>query len=351
MRFVVSLAGWALLLVSLCYGGPSGAKITNVVGPVSQYGELIAGRIDGKGRIYGSCEGVSAGNEVQLKGMSLYWSLKPEATEFYSKKAVASMVKELKVQIIRLAIATDDDWGAGIVGYIKDPEPQLALIRTAVEAAVENDIYVIIDWHSHRADEQLNESKKFFETVSREFGHVDNVIFEIFNEPEYQNWLQVRSYSEEVIPVIRQYSDNLILVGSPRWDQNPNWYINREVRDSKKNIAYTFHFYAESHHIKKEGHSAKVALEAGLPLFVSEWGVTGFDSKKIADEESIKAWHHFLDENQISSLSWSASKINELSAAFLPESSEQKLVLSESGKIVKKLLSANPDRYKKCKHK
>ena len=55
------------------------------VGPVSQYGQLITGKTSqGKGQIYGSCEGVKDGAEVQVRGMSLYWSLMPQAMEFWS---------------------------------------------------------------------------------------------------------------------------------------------------------------------------------------------------------------------------------------------------------------------------
>lgn len=48
----------------------------NRVGPVSAYGALQAGKnSSGKGQIYGSCKGVSSGNEVQVQGMSLFWSI------------------------------------------------------------------------------------------------------------------------------------------------------------------------------------------------------------------------------------------------------------------------------------
>lgn len=59
----------------------------NRVGPVSQYGQLQAGKNSAdKGQIYGSCKGVADGAEVQVKGMSLYWSSgDAAATDYYSE--------------------------------------------------------------------------------------------------------------------------------------------------------------------------------------------------------------------------------------------------------------------------
>lgn len=336
-----------LLAVSFCCSENLKPK---VVGPVSQYGELQAGRIKGKGRIYGSCKGVKPGKEVQLRGLSLYWSLVPEATEFYSEKAIAQMVKDLKVQIIRIAVATHEDWGKGYSGYVKNPEQQLALIKQVVEAAVANDIYVIIDWHSHTAPSQYKESTAFFEKMAKEYGHLDNVIFEVFNEPNGQSWFQIRGYVQLAIDAIRPYSDNLILVANPGWDQHPDAAIGKEPKDPKNNIAYTFHFYSNSHTIEKEGAAALKALEAGLPLFVTEWGATDYEVKQFPNVEAAMMWQKFMDKYKISSVNWSASKVTETSSAFLPESSEDQLVLSESGKLMKKIMNANPNSYKKCRH-
>ena len=50
----------------------------------------------------------------------------------------------------------------------------------------------------------------------------DNVIYEICNEPNGgTTWADVKSYAEEVIPIIRKNTkDALIIVGTPTWSQD-----------------------------------------------------------------------------------------------------------------------------------
>ena len=210
------------------------------VGPVSQYGQLMAGKnSSGKGQIYGSCKGVQDGAEVQVRGMSLYWSLLPDAMEFWTDAGVTTMVNDMKIQIVRAAMATGtEDWsgswnGISLKGYTSDPNNQKQFVKTVVEAAIKNDIYVIIDWHSHNAHEQTSNAVAFFSEMAQAYGQYDNVIFEIYNEPTDISWATIKNYANQVVAAIRQYSDNLILVGTRSWDQNPQEVIGNEVSDSE----------------------------------------------------------------------------------------------------------------------
>lgn len=325
--------------------GPS--VVSQRIGPVSQYGELKAGAVNGKGRIYGACKGISAGNEVQVRGMSLYWSVgNSNATSFYTDAAISTMVRDMKVEIVRAAIGTEENWGTP--GYMKDADKQKALIKQVVESAVKNDIYVIIDWHSHTANEQLESAIEFFDYVASEYGAYDNVIFEVFNEPKQQQWPVIKEYADQVIATIRQYSDNLILVGNRYWDQTPNLAIGAEVEDPAHNVAYTFHYYANTHKIGTEGANAEKAMNAGLSVFVSEWGTGNSDGKGEPDLTKNENWQDWVNEYKLSTANWSASKINEGTAAFLDETTPDSLVYSTSGELVKSYLSTNPDSYTKC---
>ena len=333
------------------------------VGPVSQYGQLMTGKnSQGKGQIYGSCEGVKDGAEVQVRGMSLYWSLMPQAVEYSSEEGVSTMVRDMNIQIVRAAMATgNEDWSNGYKGYGSDPTTQMNLMKTVVEAAIKNDIYVIIDWHSHNANEQTNSAKDFFSKMAQEYGKYDNVIFELFNEPTDVSWNTIKTYADQVVSAIREHSDNLILVGTPRWDQNPHAPIGNEVNDPKKNTAYTLHYYANSHCWSGsydwsdptwggdcEGTKGEKAMNAGLSVFVSEWGTANSDGNGNPDQSRNQSWQDYMNKHKLSWANWSASYISEGTAAFQNGSSKTSLQYTTSGNLVKGYLSTNPTTYKAC---
>ena len=333
------------------------------VGPVSQYGQLMTGKnSQGQGRIYGSCEGVKDGAEVQVRGMSLYWSLMPQALEFWSEEGISTMVNDMKIQIVRAAMATgNEDWkgewnGIQLKGYAIDSEHQKQFVKTVVEAAIKNDIYVIIDWHSHEAHKQTDAAKNFFKEMAQTYGKYDNVIFEVYNEPQQIPWSDVKNYANQVIEVIRQYSDNLVLVGNPSWDQNPSDAIGNEVSDSKKNTAYTLHYYANSHNWEgnyswggeSEGVKGEKAIKAGLSVFISEWGTADASGAGNPDQGRNQSWQEYVNKYQLSWANWSASKISEGTAAFEGSSTKTSLQYTTSGNLVKGYLSTNPASYTKC---
>ena len=266
INFSAKMFGLGVLaagIVSLSFGR---------VGPVSQYGQLQAGKNSaGKGQIYGSCKGVSDGNEVAVQGMSLFWSISSDVgSPFWTSDIVSGLVQNQNIQLIRAPMGVDEDWGAG--NYFTKTGSYQGLMNTVVQAAIDNDIYVIIDYHSHKASDNVNDAKTFFSYMAQKWGGYNNVIFEIFNEPTTQSWGTIKTYADEVVKTIRQYSDNLILVGSRDWDQHPNDAVGNEVADSKNNVAYTFHYYAGSHSTGSEGANAVSAMNSGLSVFVSEWG-------------------------------------------------------------------------------
>lgn len=333
------------------------------VGPVSQYGKLIAGKnSQNKGQIYGSCEGVKDGAEVQVRGMSLYWSLMDEALDFWSEDGITTMVKDMKIQIVRAAMAAgNEDWTKGkYIGYQVQPEAQTNFVKTVVEAAIKQDIYVIIDWHSHTANTQTENAVKFFGEMAQAYGQYDNVIFEVFNEPQKVEWSVIKTYADAVVAEIRKYSDNLILVGTPEWDQYPNRVIGSEINDPKQNTAYTFHYYAGTHCFAGkhegmfgqswpcEGENAVEAMNAGLSVFVSEWGVTTSDGKgSVAGDND--GWQNWMNEHKLSWANWSASRIPEGSAAFdSATATPTSLTFTKSGDTLKSYLSTNAETYTLC---
>lgn len=318
----------------------------NRVGPVSQYGQLQAGKNgSGEGRIYGSCPAYStSGNEVAVQGMSLFWSIASDVgAPFWTADIVNGLVAKQKIQLIRAPMGVDEDWSAG--NYFTDIGKYQGLMDNVVQAAIDNDIYVIIDYHSHKATDNVENAKRFFETMASKYGDFDNVIFEIFNEPTTQDWNTIKTYADAVIAVIRKYSDNLIVVGNRNWDQYPNEAISNPIND--QNIAYTFHFYAGSHSTGSEGANAVKAMQGGLSVFVSEWGTVNADGNGNVSSKA-SGWLNWMKQYKLSGANWSVSNKSEGASYFNGSAWNY----SESGNWVNANVFAGlPSSYTACSGK
>jgi endoglucanase len=253
-----------------------------------------------------------SGKPVVLRGMSLGWhNLWPRV---YSRGVVNWLKDDWKCTVLRasMGIELNDS------GYLKSPESSVALIRTVVDAAIKAGIYVIIDWHDHNI--HLDEAKTFFAQMARRYGKYPNVIYEIYNEPDYESWPEVKAYSEEVIKTIRAIDrDNIILVGSPRWDQD----IQLPAADPIKgydNLMYTVHFYAGTHKKWLRDKTGE-AIKKGLPIFISECAgmeATGDGAINYAEWQS---WIDWMEANQLSWITWSVSDKDETCSVLKPSAS------------------------------
>ncbi|WKL43724.1 glycoside hydrolase family 5 protein [Flavobacterium sp. ZE23DGlu08] len=236
---------------------------------------------------------VDVNNEpIVLRGMSFGWhSMWPR---FYNEGAVSWLKKDFKCTIVRAAMGFE----AGDYSYIKKPEFSKEKVEAVVQGAIKSDIYVIIDWHSHSIN--LEESKLFFDEMSKKYGKYPNVIYEIFNEPVQQSWEDVKAYSEEVIKVIRANDpDNIILVGSPQWDQSVHLPAANPIK-GVDNLMYTMHFYAATHE-KWLRDRTDEAIKSGLPIFVSE--SAGMEATGDGPLNYV-AWKEYIDWMESRKLSW-----------------------------------------------
>jgi len=231
-------------------------------------------------------------NPVVLRGMSFGWhSMWPR---FYNEKAVSWLKKDFKCNVVRAAMGIE----LGEKSYMKDPQFSKDKIDAVVKGAIKSDIYVIIDWHSHNIN--LKEAKEFFAEVSKKYSKYPNIIYEIFNEPDYESWSEVKAYAEEVISVIRANDPkNIILVGSPHWDQDVDLAAADPVRGFD-NIMYTMHFYAATHG-KDLRDKTDDAIKSGLPIFISE--SAGMEASGDGPL-NIKAWQEYIDWMESRKLSW-----------------------------------------------
>lgn len=281
------------------------------------------------------------GTPVQLRGMSLFWS--QWMGQFYTTEAVQWLKDDWNITVIRASMGVEDP-----SGYLENPETEKAKIFEIIDAAIEIGIYVIVDWHSHHAEDYLEESKIFFAEVAQKYGDQPNIIYETYNEPlddvSWENTL--KPYHDEVLKEIRKHdTDNIVIAGTRSWSQRVDEVIGNEIDDA--NIMYTLHYYAASH--KQELRDiAQTAIDAGLPIFVTEYGVTEYSGDGFIDIPEVNTWWDFLDANNISWCNWSIADKEENSAALKPGASGTgnwpESQLTPSGLMVREELKAkNPN--------
>ena len=278
------------------------------------------------------------GDELQLKGMSMFWSVW-EGEKFYNASAVGTLVNDWDVTVVRAAMTANTER----LGYVNNPDAEKRKVKAIVDAAIARGIYVLIDWHDHEAIPNKEAAKRFFREMATEYRDEPAVIFEVFNEPDYETWEQVKSYAEEVIREIRNAgSENLVIVGSPNWSQDADVAARNPIRDYE-NIAYTLHFYAATH---KDALRTKAtnAMAAGLALFVTEWGTCSSSGDGALDLAESQRWLDFMARNSISWLNWSIVDKAESCAALRPGASAggpwSDGQLTESGRWVKQKIQA-----------
>lgn len=271
------------------------------------------------------------GEAVVLRGMSshgLQWY-----GQFASSQAMANTAA-YGANVFRLAMYT----GEG--GYLSQPGAMKEKVTAAVDAAVANDMYVILDWHilsDGNPTGHGSEAVAFFSEMAEKYADTPNVLYEICNEPNGNvSWAgDVKPYAERVVAAIRAYSDGVILIGSPTWSQDLHLPAGDPVEG--ENLMYTLHFYAGTHGRELRDRAA-AALDKGLPIFVSEWGTSRADGSGGVFPQESKVWLDFLAERNISWCGWSLCDKNETSAALKPGVSPDRVWtdddLSESGRLM-----------------
>ena len=290
--------------------------------------------------------GNASGKVVQMKGMSFGWnSLWPR---FYNAGAVDHVVRDWNAEVVRAAVGVEiDNDECKAPCYLKDPSYGKESACAIVDAAIENGVYVLVDWHAHGLHPEA--AVEFFTYMADRYKGVPNVIYEICNEPSYKDhekqidytWAEIKEYSLKVIEAIRAIEkDAVIVVGTPRWSQNVDDAADDPIT-GYDNLMYTLHFYAGTHKewLRQKG---DYAMSKGLALFVTECGGMNADGQGPVDEESTMAWVDWMEDNDISYLFWSISDKKETCSMLYPSASSEgpwaETDLSPWGKYVKEQL-------------
>ena len=272
------------------------------------------------------------GEKVVLQGISFGWH--NWWPRFYNASVVKQLKQEWNCTVVRAAMGVEPD-GA----YLNNPEKAIACVTAVADEAIKNNMYVIIDWHSHGI--HTEEAKEFFTKMANRYKDSPYVIYEIFNEPVEDSWETVKTYSEEVIRAIRAIdADNVILVGTPHWDQDVHLAADNPIA-GYKNIMYTLHFYAATHgqYLRER---ADYALSRGLPLFVSECAGMEASGDGPVNRQEWDAWRNWMQKHDISWVCWSVSDKDETCSMLYPDALSEgnwtETDLKDWGRIVKKEL-------------
>lgn len=253
------------------------------------------------------------GNIVQLYGMSTHdiaWF-----PQYINYDSFRTLRDDWNTNCIRLAMYTAEYGGYCAGG---DKEQLKQLVRDGVSYATELGMYVIVDWHilsDCDPNQNKDEAIAFFREMSETFADNDNVLYEICNEPNSgTSWDSIKSYAEEVIPVIReQKPDAVILVGTPTWSQE----IDKAAASplTFDNVMYTLHFYAGTHKDDLRNR-LETCAQNNLPVFVSEFGMCDASGNGANDFDSTTKWLDLLNKYQISFCCWNLANKDESSSVF-----------------------------------
>jgi endoglucanase len=256
-----------------------------------------------------------SGTAIQLRGMSSH------GLQFFpncvNANSLAALRNDWKADFIRLSMYVQEG------GLASDPTGFTDKVNGLVDEATKLGLYAVVDFHILTPGDpnfNLGLAKTFFANVTAKHAGSNNVLYEIANEPNGVSWDAIKSYADQVIPVVRKNSPNsVVLVGTRGFsslgltDGSDEKEILADPVDFK-NVMYTFHFYAASHGADRRAVVARAAKE--LPLFVSEFGSQTFTGDGTNDFTSTNAWLDLFKANKISYGMWSFSDGRESNSVF-----------------------------------
>lgn len=245
---------------------------------------------------------------IQLKGISthgLQWY-----PQYVNKEAFKFMRDEWGINVVRLAMYTDSN-----VGYTKELHK---IVKEGINYATELGLYVIVDWHilsDGNPNTYKSEAISFFEEIANEYKDNENIIYEICNEPNGNvSWQRdIKPYAQDVIKAIRKINtDAIIICGTPTWSQDVD-VVAKSPIEGYDNIMYALHFYSATHTDWLRTRVQR-AIDSGLPIFVSEFGICDASGNGAIDYNQSEEWMKFLNKNNISLVLWNLSNKQEASA-------------------------------------
>lgn len=247
----------------------------------------------------------------QLRGMSFFWS--NWMGKYWTYNTIKWLRDDWHCNVVRAAMAVEAD-----KGYISNPDVELEKMETVIEAAIDLGVYIIVDWHSHSTLSYETEECAFFEYIVEKYGSYPNLLYELYNEPQYDGWGELKSYYEKILKSIRgKNGDGIAILGTPFYDQNVEDAMNNTL-DSDDNVAYCLHFYAGTHNFTDK---IGAVCNKNKCLFVSEFGTCDASGNGGYNENATENWLNMLDEKNVSWCNWAISDKEETASIVKPNAS------------------------------
>ncbi len=254
---------------------------------------------------------------IQLRGMSTH------GIQWYSQciksQSLDALANDWKADVLRISMYIQEG------GYQTNPRKYTDLVHGYIEEATKRGMYALVDWHQlDPGDPNYNTSraKTFFKEIAARHKDKTNIIYDIANEPNNVSWSRVKSYAEQVIPVIRaEDPDSLVLVGTNGWstfglsdDEDPQEVVDNKVNAS--NVMYTFHFYAAEHGTEYLDTLSRVSDQ--VPVFVTEFGTQMADGDGSNNFTRSQKYLDLMNSKKISWVNWNFSDDERSGAVFKP---------------------------------
>ncbi|GGR88217.1 hypothetical protein GCM10010252_28800 [Streptomyces aureoverticillatus] len=255
------------------------------------------------------------GKAIQLRGMSSH------GTQWYANcltdGSLDALSGDWKADVLRVSTYVQEG------GYETNPRKFTDLAHSLIEKATARGMYVIVDWHMLDPGDphaNLARAKTFFTEIAQRHKGKNNVLYEIANEPSGVSWSRIKSYAEQIIPVIRNIdADAPVLVGTRAWSSfgvsegaSETEVVNNPVKAG--NIMYTFHFYAYSHRDEYLNTLSRAADK--LPVFVTEFGTQNYAGEGSNDFTMSQKYLDLMASKKISWVNWNFSDDNRTGAVF-----------------------------------
>lgn len=168
-----------------------------------------------------------------------------------------------------------------------------SILKPAVDYATAKGMYVIIDYHQidDTTTQSLGDALTFWKFIAPKLKDATNVIYEAFNEPiniaaPTLGWAAYAPAAQQLVDTIRAGApNNLIILGSPSWCQQP---AGASGAVTGTNVVLSAHIYPGNWNATFKAQVDTAA--AAYPLFISEWGYGVDDPKDTVGYTSSPTW-------------------------------------------------------------